>query len=69
MSEISDIVKHEAVLYDYRVHDGMISVEKHAEQVESSLRAIEAALERRGVSDRLMVVIDAQNRFSLTNRV
>lgn len=68
MSEICHIVKLPAVLYDYRVHEDMISARHAATQRESCRRAIEAALVRRGVADRLMVVVDARGTFSLTNR-
>lgn len=68
MSEICDIVKHPGVLYDYRIYDGMISVEKRTEQITSSAHAMDVALKRRGVSDGLVLHVDEQGRFSLTNR-
>jgi len=55
-------------LYCYRVHADSISLGRRAEQTTSAARAITAALNRRGLADRLQLVVTPSSTFELVPR-
>ncbi|MEM9046572.1 MAG: glycosyltransferase [Pseudomonadota bacterium] len=65
VSEVSDIVKVPEILYDYRVHEASLSWEGDVEQIRWSQRAAEAALKRRGLDDKLRIVVRIHANFQL----
>ncbi|MEM1275340.1 MAG: glycosyltransferase [Pseudomonadota bacterium] len=68
ISEVSDIVKVPEILYDYRVHEASLSWQGDVEQIRWSQRAAEAALTRRGMSDKLRILVRIHASFQLTER-
>jgi len=55
-------------LYCYRIHDDSISTARRLEQIAGAARAIEAALHRRGLSNRLRLKLTIQSSFELIDR-
>jgi GT2 family glycosyltransferase len=65
VSEVSEIYHLAEPLYYYRHHAGSISQTQRIVQIEESQRSINAALERRGLSDQYALNVEIIGRFSL----
>jgi glycosyltransferase involved in cell wall biosynthesis len=68
LAEVAAVRHVPRVLYDYRVHRSSISVASREEQTQASLRAVNAALRRRGQADRYAVVLTEAKKFRLVER-
>lgn len=64
-SEVCRFVHLPRLLYCYRQHAGMISSTRRYEQIDNSKRAVERAMERRGLSASFRLRVDVSARFSL----
>ncbi len=67
VSEVGEVEHLLKPLYVYRHHAGSISVGKQGVQRECAARAVRAALTRRGMADRVELVVEGE-RFSLRPR-
>jgi glycosyltransferase involved in cell wall biosynthesis len=67
-SERTTILHLPRPLYCYRVHPESISLARRDEQTANAARAIEAALVRRGLADRLRLLVTPDRRFQLVDR-
>jgi GT2 family glycosyltransferase len=65
LSEVTQVHHLEQPLYFYRSHGKNISTQQRIEQIQCSQRAILAAIERRGLSDRVDLEMDIQSLFRL----
>lgn len=65
LSEVTEVYHLAEPLYAYREHSASISFGQRLEQIEYSQRAINQALERRGLSDRYTLQVEIIGRFSL----
>lgn len=65
LSEVTEFYYLEQPLYFYREHPESISQGQFSKQLHHSRRAVENALERRGLSDVYKLVIKPPNRFEL----
>ena len=68
MSEVAEIGKVDKPLYCYRLHPGMVSRERAVEQIENSRRAVERALDRRGMGGSHELSVEVSARFVLTRK-
>ena len=68
LSEAGEIVHVPRTLYDYRVHAASLSAEGDLAQIRWSQRAVENALVRRGVADRLKLNVRLHATFTLAER-
>ncbi len=64
-SEVTAFAHLPKNLYGYRVHPGSISESRRTEQRENSARMVRAALERRGLADRLALRVDEAGKFHI----
>ena len=65
LSEVAPVAHLPRPLYDYRVHARSVSHTAKPRQVADALRAVNAALSRRGEAGRFRVVADARGKFRL----
>ncbi len=65
LSEITEIHHLKEALYFYRIHDARISTERRLEQIACSMRAVNSALERRGLTQQLELEVEIRSRFHL----
>jgi glycosyltransferase involved in cell wall biosynthesis len=68
ISEIAAIHHLAEPLFFYRRHSGQISHVKRMEQIEESRAAIERALVRRGLADRVRIEVQLKSTFRLVRR-
>jgi glycosyltransferase involved in cell wall biosynthesis len=68
IAEVAPIEQIPKPLYEYRVHPNSISLGRRIEQIEASRRAVEAALERRGLADQVELEVELIPRFKLRRR-
>jgi glycosyltransferase involved in cell wall biosynthesis len=68
LSEVTQIFHLDRPLYCYRNHNDSLSYHKQIDQILLSHRAIEQALKRRGLSDRLKVNVEIWGQFSLLEK-
>jgi glycosyltransferase involved in cell wall biosynthesis len=69
LSEVAPIAHLPEPLYYYRVHERALSRTHRQQQTAASRRAVERALERRGLAERVTVHVDLAGRFSLVARL
>ena len=65
LSEVTEIHHLSRSLYTYRTHSQSISQGQRTEQIHHAARAVENALERRGLSDRYELEVQPPSRFRL----
>lgn len=65
LSESTEVRQIKKPLYDYRIHTGSVSQQQQLLQIDSSRRAIEAALKRRGLDAQFRLEVEILPRFSL----
>lgn len=68
LSEVTEFRRIDEPLYLYRVHPGMISKARRAEQLAASRLAVERALTRRGLDATYRLDVDAAGQFRLVPR-
>jgi GT2 family glycosyltransferase len=68
LAEAAEVAQIDDVLYHYRDHDRSISRLHTCEQIEYCRRASEAAIERRGLADRLELSVQILPIFRLVPR-
>jgi glycosyltransferase involved in cell wall biosynthesis len=68
LSEVCDVMHHPHVLYYYRKHSDSISSRDKSRQIQCSAWAVNDALQRRGLADRLELIVGNDNRFQLVTR-
>jgi glycosyltransferase involved in cell wall biosynthesis len=68
LSEVTTIAHIPDLLYRYRYHPSSLSIRKRVEQIECARRAIEAAIERRGISGSTELVVEIIGKFVLSRR-
>jgi GT2 family glycosyltransferase len=68
MSEITEVYHLAQPLFYYRVHPHSISGSKQLEQVYFAQKAIQNALERRGLADKYELEVKVQSRFFLKQK-
>jgi glycosyltransferase involved in cell wall biosynthesis len=67
-SEVAEFLHLPVPLYCYRTHPLSISSSRRDEQIENSRRAVERAMERRGLAERFRLDVDERGGFSLKSR-
>jgi hypothetical protein len=65
LSEITQIHHLQEPLYFYRIHDDRISTQRHLEQIECSMRAVNNALDRRGLGQQFELEVEIKSQFHL----
>lgn len=65
LSEITEIHHLKEPLYFYRIHDARISTQRRLEQIGCSMRAVNSALERRGLTQQFELEVEVRSRFQL----
>ena len=65
ISEKHKIIHLARPLYKYRRHEGSVSIKRTAEQIQDSRKAVERALERRGLSDEYELQIRIFPKFRI----
>jgi glycosyltransferase involved in cell wall biosynthesis len=65
LSEVTDIHHLARPLYTYRTHTQSISQAQRTEQITCAARAVNNALQRRGLSDRYQLEVQPPSRFRL----
>lgn len=68
LSEVTKIVQVQQPLYYYRVHRDSISHSRQFEQIHFTSRAINSALLRRGLAERLALEVQVRPKFILRRR-
>ena len=68
LSEVTEIGRIPEPLYHYRVGGDSISTDKRFEQIECSKRAVEDALQRRGMTDQYELDVRLRSTFRLLPR-
>jgi hypothetical protein len=68
LSENAAVQHLKMPLYFYRTHPHSISGRQYQQQIECSQTAIAQALQRRGLSDRYQIEVQADNRFVLKKK-
>jgi len=68
LSEITEFKHLAKPLYRYRFHDQSLSHQQRIKQIECSRAAVNRALERRGLTDRLELHVDIREKFSLRSK-
>jgi glycosyltransferase involved in cell wall biosynthesis len=69
LSEVTEIYHLSQPLYYYRHHSDTISYQQRLLQIECAQQAIENALVRRGLSDRIQLEVELVGRFRLRERL
>lgn len=65
ISEVTEVRRVRKSLYRYRARGSGISLSKRLDQIEHSRQAVEAALQRRGLTDRYELDVELQSKFTL----
>jgi glycosyltransferase involved in cell wall biosynthesis len=68
LSEITEISHLQRPLYYYRVHDDCVSSQKSIDQILCSKRAIEDAIQRRGLHQEYVLQMRVQSHFNLQRK-
>lgn len=68
ISEVASVHHLPYCLYDYRVHKQSISQKQPAEQIRYAAKAVENALNRRGIGDRYRLEVSPSGQFQLKQR-
>lgn len=68
LSEVTQIAQIKKPLYYYRVHKNSICSEKQREQIQTTAKAIEQAIQRRGLDDTLELEVQLRPKFYLRHK-
>jgi glycosyltransferase involved in cell wall biosynthesis len=68
LSEVAQVIKVPKPLYFYRVHKNAISSQRRIEQILTSSRIVERALERRGMAQEWELEVEVTSKFSIKRR-
>jgi glycosyltransferase involved in cell wall biosynthesis len=68
LSEVADVIKVPKPLYFYRVHSNAISSQRRIEQILTSAKIVERALERRGMSEQWRLEVEVTSKFSIKRK-
>ena len=68
LSEVTQIVQVKKPLYYYRLHPNSICSQNQSQQIQTTTKAINQAIQRRGLSDELELEVRLQPKFFLRNK-